>query len=73
VTWKTLRHPNVLPLLGVTMSTNHLAMVSEWMINGNINEFIQAHRDANRFELVGLALFLTSLLADMAPIAQRCR
>ena len=27
--------------------------VSEWMINGNINEFVKAHRDANRFELVG--------------------
>jgi len=28
-------------------------MVSEWMVNGNINEFIGANRDANRFELVG--------------------
>ena len=28
-------------------------MVSEWVINGNINEFIKAHREANRFELVG--------------------
>ena len=57
------------------MSTNQFAMVSEWMTNGNINEFIQAHRDANRFELVGLALLLTSLLADrhLVPIAQRRR
>ena len=28
-------------------------MVSEWMVNGNITEFIKMHRDANRFELVG--------------------
>jgi serine/threonine protein kinase len=48
-----LRHQNVLPLLGVTMSDNQFTMVSEWMVNGNINEFIKAHRDANRFELVG--------------------
>ena len=53
VTWKTLRHPNVLPLLGVTMGEGLFAMVSDWMINGNINEFIKAHRDTNRFELVG--------------------
>jgi len=53
VTWKALRHQNVLPLLGVTMSNNQFTMVSEWMINGNINEFSKAHRDANRFELVG--------------------
>ena len=52
VTWKALRHPNVLPLLGVTMGNYQFAMASEWMENGNINEFIKAHRDANRFELV---------------------
>ena len=51
--WKALRHPNVLPLLGVTMSKNHFAMASEWMDNRNVNEFIKVHRDANRFELVG--------------------
>ena len=54
MTWKTLRHPNVLPLLGVTMDVFYFAMVSEWMTNGNINEFIDANRDTNRFELVGL-------------------
>ncbi|KAF9646803.1 kinase-like protein [Thelephora ganbajun] len=52
VTWKTLHHPNVLPLLGVTMGKNHFAMASEWMVNGNINEFIRANRDTNRFELL---------------------
>ena len=50
--WKALRHENVLPLLGVMMIANQLAMVSEWMVNGNINEFINVHRDANRFKLV---------------------
>ena len=35
------------------MDTRHFAMASEWMVNGNINEFIKAHGDANRFELVG--------------------
>ena len=56
MTWKALRHQNVLPLLGVTMSNSQFSMVSEWMVNGNINEFIKAHRDANRFELVGTYL-----------------
>ena len=53
--WKALRHQNVLPLLGATMSNNQFAMVSEWMVNGNVNEFVKAHRDANRFELVGFS------------------
>ena len=58
VTWKALRHRNVLSLLGVTMSDNQFAMVSEWMANGNINEFIKAHGDVNRFELVGFSFLL---------------
>jgi len=53
IIWKTLQHPNVVPLLGATMNNAHFAMVSDWMINGTINEFIKAHGDANRFELVG--------------------
>ncbi|KAF9642959.1 kinase-like protein [Thelephora ganbajun] len=50
--WKTLSHPNVLPLLGVTIDNNQFVMVSEWMANGNINEFIKARNDVNRFELL---------------------
>jgi len=34
------------------MGNGQFAMVSEWMANGNINEFIKARKDANRFELV---------------------
>ena len=48
MTWKALRHQNVLPLLGVMMSDDQFAMVSEWMANGTINEFIKTHRDADQ-------------------------
>ena len=57
LTWKSLRHQNILPLLGVAASNNQFAMVSEWMTNGNISEFVRSHREANRFKLVG-PLFL---------------
>jgi len=53
VTWRALRHPNVLLLMGATMGERLFAMVSEWMVNGNIVEFVEAHWEANRFELVG--------------------
>ena len=53
VVWKALRHPNVLPLIGVTMSETRFAMISDWMANGNINSFVKACPDANRLELVG--------------------
>ena len=52
VTWQALRHPNVLPLLGVTMSNTRFVMVSEWMDNGDINEFLEAHANADRLKLV---------------------
>ena len=51
--WKTLRHPSILPLLGVAAGDYQFAMISEWMANGNINEFVGTREDANRFELVG--------------------
>jgi hypothetical protein len=50
--WKGLRHPNVLPLLGVTMIKNQLVTVSEWMVNGNINEFVKRRASVDRLELV---------------------
>lgn len=49
---------NVLSLVGVVMTENRFAMVSEWMTNGNINQFTKAHPDANRFGLVSSSLKL---------------
>ena len=34
------------------MSESQFMMVSDWMENGNINEFIQKHPDADRLGLV---------------------
>jgi serine/threonine protein kinase len=50
--WRILRHPNVLPPLGVTVTENQFVMVSEWMENGNMNEYLKVHADANRLKLV---------------------
>jgi hypothetical protein len=50
--WKTLCHPNVLPLLGVTVMESRFVMVSEWMENGNIKEFVKANINADRLGLV---------------------
>ena len=64
--WSAFRHPNVLPLLGVTMTGPRFAMVSQWMANGNINEFVKVHPEADRLELVGFrfkALLMTDSLS----------
>ena len=40
------------------MVDKHFGMVSEWMVNGSINQFIMVHKDVNRFELVGFSFLL---------------
>jgi len=53
--WTTFRHPNVLPLIGVIMNEAQFAMVSEWMTNGSINEFVKGHPEVDRLGLVGFS------------------
>ena len=45
----------MVPLLGIPKDKSQFkfAMVSEWMANGTINQFVKVLRDANRFKLVG--------------------
>jgi len=65
--WKRLTHPNVLPLLGVTIDP--LQLVSNWMSGGDLPEYIEKHPGADRLGLVGFPsvmfiqhLFLLSAL-----------
>ena len=62
MTWKGLRHPNVLPLLGVMMNENRFVMISEWMVNGSINGFLRARADADRLKLVCLSFKVLALV-----------
>ena len=49
------------------MNEFHFAMVSEWMVNGNLNEFLKANPDADRVELVRFRLkSLSSLEAHQS-------
>ena len=74
VAWKDLRHPNVLPLLGVTMAEDRFVVVTEWMEHGNINEFVREHLDKNRPELVRFSpRLLFSFVSDVVVTAVACR
>ena len=50
--WSVLRHENILPLLGVTMIEDQLVVVSEWMVGGNLTEFVKVNVHADRLGLV---------------------
>ena len=51
--WKNLSHPNVLRLIGVpdTLEDGRFSMVSEWMANGNITEYVRSNA-GNHLKLV---------------------
>lgn len=52
--WKRLSHPNILPLLGVsvTASPRSFRIVSDWMQNGNVMEYIRSNPEVDRLQLV---------------------
>ena len=54
------------------MTGNKLAMMSEWMTNGNINQFVATHPHKNRFELVSypFKLLIPSPIADNYRLRQ---
>ncbi|KAF9647923.1 kinase-like protein, partial [Thelephora ganbajun] len=52
VIWRHLRHPNILPLVGVTIGQGRCSMVSDWMENETINQFTRRNKDANRIDLL---------------------
>ena len=58
--WKRLTHPNILPLLGITVTPFQL--VSDWMSGGDLPGYIKNHPDADRLELVGAASIVYSML-----------
>ena len=37
------------------MTETKFAMVSDWMVNGNLNEFVEANPDTDRLKLVSSA------------------
>jgi len=52
VVWKHLVHPNVAPLIGVTIDP--IRLVSGWMPDVDLAGYITNHPDADRLSLVGV-------------------
>ncbi|KAJ1302981.1 hypothetical protein OPQ81_003273 [Rhizoctonia solani] len=50
-TWSKLDHKNIHKLLGVTMFQGRLGMVSEWMTNGNLRDYLRRTPNVDRYEL----------------------
>ena len=50
--WKRLSDPNTLPFIGAYIRGSELVMVSEWMENGNIKQYLVKNPHVNRHSLV---------------------
>ncbi|CAE6412756.1 unnamed protein product [Rhizoctonia solani] len=46
-TWSKCSHPNVVPLMGLAVFRNSLAMISLWEKNGNLLHYLSKHPSAN--------------------------
>lgn len=52
---KYLSHENIIPWLGVSKEHFPLSIVTEWIPNGNIRNYVQNHPEADRLALVSVA------------------
>jgi serine/threonine protein kinase len=68
VTWKCLRHPNIVPFLGIS-DIFPVCVVSEWMSGGTISAFLAEYPEENRLKYVclcAISVYLTDLVSDPA-------
>lgn len=70
--WKRLKHPNVLPFLGVSTTLFQFCMVSDWIPHGNVVEFLRENPEANRFSLVSKIYIAPDNFLSSSPKASRC-
>jgi serine/threonine protein kinase len=52
VTWKRLVHENILPLTGVSTTLFPFCMISPWMDNGNLIDYVRSNPATNRVTLL---------------------
>ncbi|KAF8598604.1 kinase-like protein [Ceratobasidium sp. AG-I] len=49
--WSKAKHPNIHELQGIVIFRDCLSMVSPWMDNGNLRQYIEKKPNANRYRL----------------------
>jgi serine/threonine protein kinase len=50
--WSTLEHTNILELAGLAIFQDQFSIVSPWMDNGTLLDYISQNPGADRYELV---------------------
>ena len=65
VVWKYLEHPNILPLLGATITPPQL--ISAFMPAGDLSKYIEENPDADRVGLVGGYPVVRPMIVQFSP------
>jgi hypothetical protein len=69
--WKYLPHPSIVPFIGVTTEFCPFCLISPWMSNGDINQYLRDNPSTKRLVLV--CSVLASATVSNASIARgRC-
>jgi serine/threonine protein kinase len=64
--WSKLDHNNVQSLLGIIILEGRLGVVSLWMSNGHLREYLRKNPNTNRLELVSLMRCSAFLLLTLS-------
>lgn len=67
LTWETLKHRHIQPLLGYTVTEEGVDLVSPWFKNGNIGEFLEQNPHVDRLGLVRAIAVAGMRLTDQFP------
>ncbi|KAF7341616.1 Kinase-like protein [Mycena sanguinolenta] len=67
--WRQLRHPNILPFLGISdeLFAPSLCMISPWMANGNLIRFLEGNPFHDRFQSILEVVEGINYLHDFDP------
>ena len=58
---RRIKHENLLGIVGVAPGLFELCMVSKWMDNGNMLQYVRDHKKVDRLHLVSLPVSLRSI------------
>ena len=64
-----MTHPNVLPLLGITVTPPQL--ISNWVSGGNLLGYVQKNPDADQLRLVGVPSVVVVQRIILLPVIRR--
>jgi len=68
--WKRLTHPNVLPLLGITLDP--FQFISNRMSGGDLLEYLNKNPHIDRLGLVGVPPFVFVPFSLLVPAVRCC-